>query len=77
MNIGLSFMRWDGVGSPTWIGAQNYTRLFHDSNPWASFSHSGAIIVAMPIVATITGVVIAAALFDHVGASPARSFGPS
>ena len=35
MNIGVSFTRWQGVGTPHWIGLQNYRRLIHDDNFWA------------------------------------------
>jgi raffinose/stachyose/melibiose transport system permease protein len=70
-NIWLSFTSWQGVGSPKWIGAQNYTRLFKDENFWASFRHTALIIVAMAIVPTIIGLLIAAMLFDYV----AKRFG--
>jgi raffinose/stachyose/melibiose transport system permease protein len=66
-NVWLSFTRWQGVGNPTWIGAQNYTRLFKDANFWASFRHTALIIVAMAIVPTVIGLIIAAVLFDYVG----------
>lgn len=67
MNIGLSFTRWEGVGNPVWIGLDNYRRLFHDDNFWASFRHSVAIVVAMAVVPTVLGLIIAAVLFDYVG----------
>jgi raffinose/stachyose/melibiose transport system permease protein len=71
MNIGISFTRWQGVGTPHWIGLRNYTELFHDANFWASFRHTIAIIVAMAIVPTVIGLVLAAVLFDIV----AKKFG--
>jgi raffinose/stachyose/melibiose transport system permease protein len=67
MNIGLSFTRWQGVGNPEWIGLDNYRRLFQDSNFWASFRHTAAIVVAMAVVPTVLGLIIAAVLFDYVG----------
>jgi raffinose/stachyose/melibiose transport system permease protein len=70
-NVWLSFTRWQGVGNPTWIGAQNYTRLFKDENFWASFRHTALIVVAMAIVPTVIGLIIAAVLFDYV----AKRFG--
>lgn len=70
-NIGLSFTHWQGVGTPTWAGAANYTRLLHDSNFWASFRHIGAMVVAMAVVPTLLGLFIAAVLFDYV----AKKFG--
>lgn len=71
MNIGISFTRWQGVGTPHWIGLRNYTELFHDANFWASFRHTVAIIIAMAVVPTVIGLVLAAVLFDIV----AKKFG--
>lgn len=72
MNIGLSFTEWPGVGTPKWTGPDNYKRLFTDGTFWASFEHNAAMIVAMAIVPTVAGLILAYALFDFV----ARRFGP-
>jgi len=64
--VGLSFTRWPGVGTPQWIGLANYTRLLHDANFWASFKHIALLIIAMVVVPTLIGLVLAAALFDYV-----------
>jgi raffinose/stachyose/melibiose transport system permease protein len=66
MTVYVSFTRWSGVGSPSWIGFDNYTRLFHDANFWASFGHILLLIVAMAVVPTLLGLVLAAVLFDYV-----------
>lgn len=66
MNIGISLTRWDGVGSPLWTGLGNYHRLFGDAMFWASFRHSLVLIVAMAIVPTVLGLLLAYALFDVV-----------
>lgn len=67
MTIYTSFTRWTGVGSPTWIGFQNYTRLFHDELFWSSFGHIILMVVAMAVIPTLLGLVLAAVLFDYVG----------
>ncbi|NEE01425.1 carbohydrate ABC transporter permease [Phytoactinopolyspora halotolerans] len=67
MNIGLSFARWPGVGDISWIGFDNYTRLFADDTFWTSFKNSVAMIVAMVIVPTAIGLVLASVLFDIIG----------
>jgi raffinose/stachyose/melibiose transport system permease protein len=67
MTVGTSFTRWSGVGDPEWIGLANYTRLFRDAAFWASFQHIALIIVAMAVVPTLLGLVLAAVLFDYVG----------
>jgi raffinose/stachyose/melibiose transport system permease protein len=71
MNVGTSFTRWTGIGTPQWTGLDNYTRLLHDANFWASFGHILLLIVAMAIVPTLLGLVLAAVLFDNV----AKKFG--
>jgi raffinose/stachyose/melibiose transport system permease protein len=71
MTVGLSFTRWTGVGTPRWTGLANYTRLLHDANFWASFTHIGLLIVAMAVVPTLIGLVLAASLYDYV----AKKFG--
>ncbi|MFI7127505.1 carbohydrate ABC transporter permease [Nonomuraea sp. NPDC050153] len=72
MNVGASFTRWSGVGTPRWIGLDNYARLLKDERFWQSFQHNVGLIVAMAIVPTAIGLVLAAALFDYI----AKRFGP-
>ncbi|GAA4940095.1 ABC-type sugar transport system permease subunit [Nonomuraea thailandensis] len=67
MNVGASFTRWSGVGTPRWIGFDNYTRLLADERFWESFQHNVGLIVAMAVVPTMIGLVLAAALFDYIG----------
>ncbi|UBU14531.1 carbohydrate ABC transporter permease [Nonomuraea gerenzanensis] len=67
MNVGASFTRWSGVGTPRWIGLDNYTRLLADERFWESFQHNVGLIVAMAVVPTMIGLVLAAALFDYIG----------
>lgn len=72
MTVGTSFTRWSGIGPATWVGLANYRRLLHDENFWASFRHIVELIVAMALVPTLLGLLLAALLFDGVG----RWFGP-
>jgi raffinose/stachyose/melibiose transport system permease protein len=69
-NIGISFTRWRGVGMPTWVGLSNYAQLMGDATFWASFRNNLAMIVAMAIIPTAIGLVLASLLFDVV----ARAF---
>jgi raffinose/stachyose/melibiose transport system permease protein len=72
MNIGISFTRWPGVGTPEWVGLHNYRELFKDSEFWASFRHQFALVLGMAIIPACIGLVLAAALTDVIG----RRFGP-
>ncbi|WP_051773228.1 carbohydrate ABC transporter permease [Saccharothrix sp. NRRL B-16314] len=67
MNIGISFTEWSGAGEPEWVGPDNYVRLMSDSTFWASFRHNVGLVVAMAVLPTLAGLVIAATLFDFVG----------
>jgi raffinose/stachyose/melibiose transport system permease protein len=66
MNVGISFTRWRGTGTPEWIGLDNYTRLLGDANFWASFRNIGLVIVAMVLVPTLIGLILAALLTDYI-----------
>ncbi|GAB3800604.1 carbohydrate ABC transporter permease [Micromonospora zhanjiangensis] len=66
MTVGASFTRWTGIGAPRWVGLDNYTRLFADELFWASFGHILGLIVAMAVLPTLFGMVLAAVLFDYV-----------
>ncbi|MEV7449311.1 carbohydrate ABC transporter permease [Streptomyces nigra] len=67
MNIYFSLTHWQGVGSPTWAGLENYQELMKDSRFWESFRHSVAMVLAMAVIPTTVGLVVAAALFDFIG----------
>lgn len=67
MNVATSFTRWTGVGTPRWAGLDNYARLLDDERFWQSFQHNVGLIVAMAIVPTVLGLVLAAALLDCIG----------
>jgi raffinose/stachyose/melibiose transport system permease protein len=71
INIAASFTKWTGVGTPVWIGLANYQKAIGDSTFWASFRNNLAMIVAMTIIPTIVGLLLAGVLFDYI----ARKFG--
>lgn len=65
-NIVISFTRWNGVGTPEWIGLANYTKAISDATFWASFRNNLSLIVAMTVIPTLLGLFLAAFLFDWV-----------
>ncbi|MCX2748674.1 sugar ABC transporter permease [Arthrobacter sp. MI7-26] len=71
-NVVLSFTKWAGIGTPTFVGLENFTRLLQDSNFWVSFVNSIAMIVAMAIIPTALSLLLAALLYDFIG----NKFGP-
>jgi len=65
-NFVLSFTAWKGVGTPRWIGLQNYQRLVTDDQFWGSMVHTLLFIISMTIIPVLIGLVLAALLFDYV-----------
>lgn len=70
-NIYLSFTEYRGIRPPEFIGLENWIELMGDEVFWASFRNSIAMIVAMVIIPTLLGLLLAAMLFDLV----AKKFG--
>jgi len=66
-NVYLSFTKYRGIRPPKWIGLENWTRLIGDEKFWTSFGNSVAMIVAMVVIPTLVGLVLAAMLFDLIG----------
>ncbi|POX56271.1 sugar ABC transporter permease [Streptomyces sp. Ru71] len=67
MTFAYSFTRWTGIGPADFTGLDNYTRLFQDSDFWASFRNIGFVIVGMAVAPTLLGLFLSALLFDYVG----------
>lgn len=72
-NIYISLHSWGGGAAPmTWVGLQNYGRILQDELFWRSFGNSLLMIVAIVVVPTALGLVLASVLFNII----APSFGP-
>ena len=70
-NIYLTFTKWRGVRTPEFIGLENWFTIFADEDFWTSFTNSIWMVIAMVVVPTTIGLIVAALLFDVVG----RKFG--
>jgi raffinose/stachyose/melibiose transport system permease protein len=66
MNVYISFTNWSGIGTPSFVGLENYRRLVRDDMFWSAFQHSIWFIVAMAVVPTALGLLLAAVLFDYI-----------
>lgn len=71
-NIGISFTKWQGIGAPEWVGLDNYVTAMGDKVFWASFRNNLLLIIAMTIVPTMIGLLLAVFLFDYIS----QKFGP-
>lgn len=68
MNIWYSLHKWKGGMAPMrFIGLDNYKALLADEKFWSSFGNSVYMVVAMVVVPTLIGLLLAAVLFDYVG----------
>jgi raffinose/stachyose/melibiose transport system permease protein len=70
--VAISFTKWNGVQPPTWIGIDNYVSLLSDPYFVASFQNTFVLILAMVVIPTILGLLLAGLLYSFVG----RRFGP-
>ena len=55
-----------GVRPPVWIGLSNYQRLIGDSVFWLSFKNNLILLLAMTVIPTIVGLLLATFLFDYI-----------
>jgi raffinose/stachyose/melibiose transport system permease protein len=72
INIAYSFTEWSGAGPSTFVGFDNYVRAVTDGKFWISFYNNLLLIVAMVIVPTILGIVLAIMLFEVLKKGPLR-----
>ena len=72
VTIGISFTKWNGVTTPKFIGLDNYATALGDSAFWTSFQNNIALILAMVVIPTILGLLLAGLLFSFI----APRFGP-
>jgi raffinose/stachyose/melibiose transport system permease protein len=56
----ISTLNWDGISpGPQHVGAQNYTRIFHDPVFWAAVRHTVVFFVITFVIQTLLGLVFA------------------
>ncbi|MEO6012217.1 MAG: sugar ABC transporter permease [Devosia sp.] len=65
-NFVLSFTAWKGVGTPRWVGGQNYQRLLTDDQFWGSMHNTLLYMISMTAIPVLIGIVLASLLFDYV-----------
>lgn len=65
-NIGLSFTKWSGVGTPVWVGLDNYMRAIGDSIFWTSFKNNLLLVIVITTIPTLIGLLLAGFLFEYI-----------
>lgn len=62
----LSFQKWNGLGSPTWVGLDNYQRLVSDDAFWLSVRNTFVIFALSTIPMMLLALAVAAMLNNAV-----------
>ncbi|MCO8273631.1 sugar ABC transporter permease [Actinoplanes sp. TRM 88003] len=62
LTVQYSFYEWNGIGASTWVGLDNYGRLFTDSELFASILHAFELILFFSLVPVLLGLFVAATI---------------
>jgi len=65
-NIGLSFTKWSGVGTPVWVGFTNYMKAIRDSYFLASFKNALLLVITVTTIPTLIGLLLAGFIFEYI-----------
>lgn len=66
-SVQFSLYDWDGVGPATWVGPDNYIRVFTDEKLLATLWHALYLIVFFSVVPVAAGLVLAALVHEIRG----------
>ena len=64
MSIILSFMKYDGFSSPSWVGFKNYAKMFTNEDFWVSLKNSLMYVLITVPIQTVVALAIAALLAE-------------
>jgi raffinose/stachyose/melibiose transport system permease protein len=62
LTVQYSFYDWNGIGPATWIGLDNYVRLFTDSELFGTIVHAFELILFFSFVPVLLGLAVAATI---------------
>lgn len=60
LTLSYSFYEWDGVGPSTWVGLDNYRRVFDDPDLYGAILNSLKLLVFYSVIPVTIGVGVAA-----------------
>ncbi len=60
LTVSYSFYEWDGVGPSTWVGLDNYRRVFDDPDLYGAILNSLKLLVFYSVIPVTIGVGVAA-----------------
>jgi len=59
LSVYYSFLNWDGMSEPIFIGLENFIALFKDSFVWRALSHNLFLLIVVPISVVFISLVLA------------------
>jgi raffinose/stachyose/melibiose transport system permease protein len=62
LTMQYSLYDWNGIGASTWVGLDNYRRLFTDSELFASVLHAFVLILFFSVIPVTLGLLVAATI---------------
>ena len=62
LTVQYSLYDWNGIGASTWVGLDNYRRLFTDSELFASILHAFELILFFSLIPVLLGLFVAATI---------------
>ena len=62
----LSFFSWDGFNEQIFVGFDNYTKLFNDTNFWVSVRNTGIWVVFSLIISLVLPLLLAIMIINSV-----------
>lgn len=67
-NVFISLFSWKGGRAKMkWVGLEDYFDLLRDPLFWSSFLNTIYMVIAIAIIPTIIGLILASTLFDFIG----------
>ncbi|MFI7544801.1 carbohydrate ABC transporter permease [Actinoplanes sp. NPDC049599] len=62
LTVQYSFYDWNGIGASTWVGVDNYTRLFTEPEQFATILHAFELILFFSLIPVLLGLFVAATI---------------
>jgi raffinose/stachyose/melibiose transport system permease protein len=62
LTVQYSFYDWNGIGASTWVGLENYTRLFTEPELFATIVHAFELILFFSLIPVLLGLFVAATI---------------
>ncbi|RED60556.1 raffinose/stachyose/melibiose transport system permease protein/N-acetylglucosamine transport system permease protein [Cohnella phaseoli] len=65
LSVYYSFLHWDGIGEPTYVGFKNFVYMFEDPYVWRALGHNLLFMVTIPPAVILISLVLAYVLTNR------------